>query len=60
MEKENEKIRKKLIKTGGSSYLTIPAKWLKKVAEHFHMKIVEKLDLFIYDDYIEIHVVKEK
>lgn len=60
MKKEKYKLRKKLIKTGGSGFLIIPAEWLKGVAEHFKIKVVEKLDLLIYDDYIEIHAVKEK
>ncbi|GEM_PF-2630042 len=60
MTKEKYKLRKRLIKTGGSSYSIIPAEWLKAVAERFHMKVVKTLDMLIYDNYIEIRPVKEK
>lgn len=46
--------RKRLVKTGGSWYFVIPAEWLKKQAKRLGKKILDTMDLLIYDEYIEI------
>jgi len=56
---EPYKYKKKLVKTGGSRYLSIPASWLKKQAERLKVKVVEFLDVLIYDKYIEIRPSKK-
>ncbi|MBA7683464.1 hypothetical protein ES703_91829 [subsurface metagenome] len=56
---EPYKFRKKLVKTGNSMYLSIPASWLKKQAERLKKKVIEFLDVLIYDKYIEIRPSKK-
>ncbi|MBA7551196.1 hypothetical protein ES705_43732 [subsurface metagenome] len=56
---EPYKIRKKLVYVGNSRYVSIPASWLKKQAEKMKKKVVEFLDIFIYDKYIEIRPSKK-
>jgi len=60
MKKENYKLRKKLIKTGGSSYLVIPAVWLQEQAERLGVKVIEKVELRAYDSLIVIAPLKNK
>lgn len=60
MKKENYKLRKKLIKTGGSSYLVIPAVWLQEQAERLNVKVIEKLELMAFDDCILIRPLSNK
>lgn len=56
---EPYRYKKKLVKTGNSRYISIPAKWLKKQAERLKVKVVEFLDVLIYDKYIEIRPSKK-
>lgn len=56
---EPYKFRRKLVKTGNSGYVSIPASWLKKQAERLKLKVVEFLDVFIYDKYVEIRPSKK-
>ena len=60
MKIENYKLRKKLIKTGGSSYLLIPAEWLQEQAERIGVKKVENVILQAYDSLIVIAPLKNK
>ena len=52
--------RKRLQKTGGSWYFVIPKDWLSKQAKRLKKRIIEQLDLLIYDDYIEIRAPKNQ
>jgi len=52
------KYKKKLVKSGGSWYFIIPAEWLKKQSQRLNKKIIETMDLLIYDDYLEIRATK--
>lgn len=56
---EPYRYKKKLIKTGNSRYISIPANWLKKQAERLKKKVIEFLDVLIYDKYIEIRPSKK-
>ncbi len=56
---EPYKIQRKIVKVGNANYVSIPATWLKKRAEKMKKKVVEFLDVFIYDKYIEIKPSKE-
>ena len=56
---EPYKIKKKVVKIGNARYVSIPATWLKKQAERLKKKVVEFLDMFIYDKYIELKPSKE-
>ena len=56
---EPYKFRKKLVKIGNTRYVSIPASWLKKQAEKLKKKVIEFLDIFIYDKYIEIRSSKK-
>lgn len=56
---EPYKYKKSLIKVGNSRMVSIPAEWLKKQAKKLGKKVLDTLDLLIYDDYIEIRPVKE-
>lgn len=51
--------KKKLVKTGHSTFLLIPAEWLKEQAEKLKQKVVKFLDVLIYDKYIEIRPSKK-
>ena len=51
---EPYKIKRKIVKVGNAKYVSIPASWLKQQAERFKKKVVEFLDIFIYDKYMEI------
>ncbi|MBA7678619.1 hypothetical protein ES703_86897 [subsurface metagenome] len=48
------RFKKKLVKTGGSFFILIPSEWLKQRAEKLKKKVIEFLDVLIYDKYIEI------
>lgn len=56
---EPYKFRKKLVKTGGSFFIIVPVEWLKKQAERLKKKVIEFLDILIYDKYIEIRPSKK-
>jgi len=60
MTKENYKYKQRLLKVGNSRAVSIPASWLKEQCKKLGMKGIKALDLLIYDDYLEIRVVKEK
>lgn len=52
------RIQKKLVKIGGSDYISIPASWLKKLAKKLGRKVIDALDIFIYRNYIELRAEK--
>lgn len=58
--KENYKYNVKALKVGNSRAVSIPAKWLKEQCKKVGIKVVETLDLFIYDDYLEIRLAKKQ
>ena len=60
MKKENYKLRKKLIKTGGSCYLVVPAVWLQEQKERLKMKNIEKMELLAFDNCIVIRPLRNK
>jgi len=60
MMEKNYKYKQKLLKVGNSRAVSIPAEWLKTQCKKLGIKVINALDLLIYDDYLEIHVVKEK
>ena len=60
MMKENYKYKQRLLKVGNSRAVSIPAEWLKAQCKKLGQKVINALDLLIYDDYLEIRAVKEK
>lgn len=56
---EPYKYRKKLVKSGHGKYILIPLEWLEKQAKRLKVKVLEFLDIFIYDKYIEIRPSKK-
>lgn len=52
------RIEKKLVKIGGSDYIAIPARWLKKMAKKLGERVILVLELLEYRNYIELKPVK--
>lgn len=59
MTNEEYTIRKRLIKTGGSYYLIVPAVWLKEQEKRLNQKVCNSMDLTIGDDNIVIRPTKK-
>ncbi len=53
------KYQKKLVRVGGSDMISIPATWLKQLAEKLGEKVIGIFDMLIYKDYIEIRPAQD-